>query len=140
MVPVTWLLITLVFNVTDRFTVEKETIEVINDHLDSNNGNSENNNNGNDVEGDTYEGRRPRQSLEDNKVQESHQDHAQRNFLLPPGNPQGWGELGKPVRLSNLTDEQQKMVKQGWEKNAFNQYVSDLISLHRSLPDVRGRG
>jgi polypeptide N-acetylgalactosaminyltransferase len=27
--------------------------------------------------------------------------------------------------------------EEGWQKNAFNQYVSDLISLHRSLPDLR---
>ncbi|XP_055856085.1 putative polypeptide N-acetylgalactosaminyltransferase 9 [Episyrphus balteatus] len=29
------------------------------------------------------------------------------------------------------------MFDKGWEKNAFNQYASDLISLHRSLPDIR---
>ncbi|XP_018325840.2 putative polypeptide N-acetylgalactosaminyltransferase 9 isoform X2 [Agrilus planipennis] len=31
-----------------------------------------------------------------------------------------------------------KMIKEGWDKNAFNQYVSDMISVHRSVPDIRG--
>ncbi|XP_022237752.1 putative polypeptide N-acetylgalactosaminyltransferase 9 [Limulus polyphemus] len=53
--------------------------------------------------------------------------------------PDGPGEMGKPVKLNNLTQSQQAMVKQGWDKNAFNQYVSDLLSLHRSLPDVRDK-
>lgn len=49
-----------------------------------------------------------------------------------------YGELGKPVVLpSNLSAEVQKLVNEGWQKNAFNQYVSDLISLHRTLPDPR---
>ncbi|XP_066908636.1 putative polypeptide N-acetylgalactosaminyltransferase 9 [Halyomorpha halys] len=49
-----------------------------------------------------------------------------------------YGEEGKPVVLaSNISADVKKLVDEGWEKNAFNQYVSDLISLHRSLPDPR---
>lgn len=49
-----------------------------------------------------------------------------------------YGELGKPVVLpTNISAEVRKLVDEGWEKNAFNQYVSDLISVHRTLPDPR---
>ncbi|XP_067001141.1 putative polypeptide N-acetylgalactosaminyltransferase 9 isoform X2 [Anabrus simplex] len=48
------------------------------------------------------------------------------------------GEMGKPVNLpANLSAEIKKLVDEGWQKNAFNQYVSDLISVHRKLPDPR---
>ncbi|CAN7985646.1 unnamed protein product, partial [Ixodes hexagonus] len=62
---------------------------------------------------------------------------AMQAVLAPPRNPDGPGELGRPVVLSGLTDEQERRVKKGWDLNAFNQYISDMISLHRSLPDVR---
>lgn len=56
--------------------------------------------------------------------------------LLPPQALAG--EMGKPVVLpTNLSAEVKKMVDDGWMKNAFNQYVSDMISVHRSLPDPR---
>lgn len=49
-----------------------------------------------------------------------------------------YGEEGKPVVLaSNISADVKKLIDEGWEKNAFNQYVSDLISLHRTLPDPR---
>ena len=55
-----------------------------------------------------------------------------------PGKADAPGELGKPVTLpKNLTSDVQKLVDQGWADNAFNQYVSDMISMRRSLPDVR---
>lgn len=61
--------------------------------------------------------------------------------FIPPPNDLGLdspGELGKPVNLpTNLTADIKKMVDEGWLKNAFNQYVSDLISVRRSLPDPR---
>lgn len=48
------------------------------------------------------------------------------------------GEMGKPVVLPvNMTDEMRKAVDDGWQKNAFNQYASDMISVHRALPDPR---
>lgn len=49
-----------------------------------------------------------------------------------------YGEMGKPVVLpANLTADVKKLVDEGWKNNAFNQYASDLVSLHRSLPDPR---
>ncbi|XP_014673651.1 PREDICTED: N-acetylgalactosaminyltransferase 7-like, partial [Priapulus caudatus] len=53
------------------------------------------------------------------------------------GSRQGAGEMGKPVILGHLPPAEQRKVDEGLENNAFNQYVSDMISLHRSLPDVR---
>ncbi|XP_041633152.1 putative polypeptide N-acetylgalactosaminyltransferase 9 isoform X1 [Drosophila kikkawai] len=48
------------------------------------------------------------------------------------------GEMGKPVKLpKEMSEDMKKAVDDGWTKNAFNQYVSDLISVHRSLPDPR---
>lgn len=59
--------------------------------------------------------------------------------VLPiPRDPNGPGEMGKPVVLPpNITAEQKKLVDDGWQNNAFNQYVSDMISVHRNLPDPR---
>jgi hypothetical protein len=47
------------------------------------------------------------------------------------------GEMGKPFKPKNLTDAQKKIVSEGWKNNAFNQFVSDAISIHRELPDPR---
>lgn len=63
---------------------------------------------------------------------------AQDAAVIPaPSEPNGPGELGRPVILKNLTEEQQQLVNVGWENNAFNQYISDIISVNRTLPDVR---
>ncbi|KAG5888987.1 hypothetical protein JTB14_013292 [Gonioctena quinquepunctata] len=56
----------------------------------------------------------------------------------PGQTSQVFGEMGEAVILpSNLTEEIQKKVEDGYSKNSFNQYVSDLISVRRSLPDPR---
>ncbi|XP_026327122.1 putative polypeptide N-acetylgalactosaminyltransferase 9 isoform X2 [Hyposmocoma kahamanoa] len=58
--------------------------------------------------------------------------------IAAPGSVDAPGELGKPVILpKNLTDDARQAVSEGWKKNAFNQYVSDLISIKRKLPDPR---
>ncbi|KAL2715574.1 putative polypeptide N-acetylgalactosaminyltransferase 9 isoform X1 [Vespula squamosa] len=60
--------------------------------------------------------------------------------LVAPRDPDvaALGEMGRPVILpTNLTAEIKKLVDDGWVNNAFNQYASDLISVHRTLPDPR---
>jgi polypeptide N-acetylgalactosaminyltransferase len=49
------------------------------------------------------------------------------------------GEHGNGVTVDKdkLAPEERKKYDDGWQNNAFNQYVSDQISLHRSLKDVR---
>lgn len=49
------------------------------------------------------------------------------------------GEMGKPVVLDKekMSPQVQQLMDKGWEDNAFNQFVSDMISVSRSLPDVR---
>jgi len=59
-------------------------------------------------------------------------------ILLKPDITAGPGELGKPVVLpENISSDIQKLIDKGWTDNAFNQYISDMISVERSLPDVR---
>lgn len=65
-----------------------------------------------------------------------------KGVLIPPALNSGIadapGEMGRPVVLpTNMSSEMKKAVDDGWLKNAFNQYASDLISIHRSLPDPR---
>lgn len=57
--------------------------------------------------------------------------------LAPPHDPDGPGELGKPVKVDSPSKEVKKKIDKGWADNAFNQYVSDMISVHRTLPDPR---
>lgn len=48
------------------------------------------------------------------------------------------GENGKAVVLGNVTADIKKLVDRGWHRHEFNEFVSDLIALNRSLPDPRG--
>ncbi|CAH2048493.1 unnamed protein product, partial [Iphiclides podalirius] len=58
--------------------------------------------------------------------------------IAAPGSDNAPGELGQPVVLpKNISEDAKLAVSEGWKKNAFNQYVSDLISIRRKLPDPR---
>jgi polypeptide N-acetylgalactosaminyltransferase len=42
--------------------------------------------------------------------------------------------FSKFINLQELTAEQKKEYDDGFTNNAFNQYASDMISIHRTLP------
>jgi len=52
------------------------------------------------------------------------------------------GENGVAVNIvkEKLSPDNRTIFDTGWQKNAFNQFASDMISLHRSLPDIRDEG
>ncbi|XP_055614259.1 putative polypeptide N-acetylgalactosaminyltransferase 9 [Uranotaenia lowii] len=48
------------------------------------------------------------------------------------------GDFGSPVTFGKTTEESiGKMIKMGFESQGLNQYASDLVSVHRRLPDIR---
>uniref|UniRef100_A0A182WWC0 Polypeptide N-acetylgalactosaminyltransferase n=1 Tax=Anopheles quadriannulatus TaxID=34691 RepID=A0A182WWC0_ANOQN len=51
------------------------------------------------------------------------------------------GHMGEPVTLpqeqGNIPDNVQEQIALGWQRQGYNQFVSDLISVRRELPDVR---
>ncbi|KAL7678087.1 hypothetical protein ACOME3_004316 [Neoechinorhynchus agilis] len=55
------------------------------------------------------------------------------------GNQRALGEMGKPVNIDpkTLNATEKKKYDRLWNENAYNGYASDLISLHRQLPDMR---
>ena len=64
-------------------------------------------------------------------------EHHEEGVVPPPNDPNAHGEMGRPVKLDNPAPEIKALIDSGWKNNAFNQYASDIISLHRSLPDPR---
>ena len=57
--------------------------------------------------------------------------------VLTPRNGDSPGEMGEPYKI-DMTDNKNKVrVDAGWSRHAYNEYVSDLISVERSLPDLR---
>ena len=54
--------------------------------------------------------------------------------MLPPYHPVGHGENGKPVVIPA---SKQAEMKEKFKINQFNLMASDMISVNRTLPDVR---
>lgn len=53
----------------------------------------------------------------------------------------GPGEMGEAVDIAKemLGQEERKIYDVGFKRNSFNQYASDMISVKRSLPDMRSK-
>ena len=67
------------------------------------------------------------------KIEEDKAAEEQRRAILPPKKPEGPGELGKPFKVDKdkVDEEIKQRIDKGWQNNAYNEYVSDLISVHR---------
>jgi len=62
------------------------------------------------------------------------------NWLVPIDST-GPGSNGHPYKLvkESLPNEEQIKWKAGWKAQEFNQYISDIISVRRTMPDIRHR-
>ena len=49
------------------------------------------------------------------------------------------GELGKAVKINRdeLSPDDRKKYDDGFQSHSFNEFASDMVSLHRQLRDVR---
>ena len=77
-----------------------------------------------------------KQKVEERRVEVKKDKEKEKVPAVVPA-PDGPGELGKPVKMKDPDPETKKKIDAGWKLHAFNQYVSDQISVHRSLPDKR---
>ncbi|RWS31791.1 putative polypeptide N-acetylgalactosaminyltransferase 9-like protein [Leptotrombidium deliense] len=153
LIPVSWFLVTLVITYSDRTVKSDHNVDIQasnvespeksangNIHLEENVLNPQQNVPKDEPNGELFnsiDSKRQRHKLRINDQNKKKEDEAAA-VIPPPNEFVGAGEMGKPVILpKNLSKEIEKRVSQGWADNAFNQYISDLISTSRSLPDVR---
>ena len=74
---------------------------------------------------------------DDDEEEAKKEEKEENKVIVPPVDPNAPGEMGKPVKFDNPDPETKKLIDKGWKDNAYNQHASDLISVHRSLPDHR---
>ena len=76
------------------------------------------------------------EEMKKNPVLKFEPEHKEEKIKVDPNAP---GEQGRAVEIDKekLSPEERKKYDDGWQRNAFNEYASNMISLHRSLPDVR---
>ena len=65
-------------------------------------------------------------------------DH-ESDLVDPHRDMNGFGELGDAlvINKNDLTAEERETYERGWKTHAYNVFASDLISVHRSLEDMR---
>jgi polypeptide N-acetylgalactosaminyltransferase len=140
LIPVAWLTIAfLLYNGKENALVN------VNNNNNNNNiiNNNNNNNNDNDVTQQHDIGEEviiPAAQVQKEGEVDRWKDDPERHqegVVPPPRDPNALGEMGKAVKFDNPEPAVKKLIDSGWQANAFNQYASDLISLHRSLPDPR---
>ena len=83
-----------------------------------------------------YPAEEDRQEALEKQLREERRLEAQKPYVPDPNAP---GELGTPVVVdkTQLNETDQRSLADGWERNAFNEFVSDMISLRRTLKDPR---
>lgn len=112
----------------------KELADIAQAHKDKNEVHEERMKNVNHVKEDHDHPEEERLKAEEQAKKGQIQVHApkEKNLNAP-------GELGKPVIIDKdkLSPSERKKYDDGWTNNAFNEYASNMISLHRSLADIR---
>uniref|UniRef100_A0A182KGJ9 Polypeptide N-acetylgalactosaminyltransferase n=1 Tax=Anopheles christyi TaxID=43041 RepID=A0A182KGJ9_9DIPT len=67
--------------------------------------------------------------------------HHQKHGLVSKNVSYAPGHMGEPVTIPQgdgiIPDSVQEQIALGWQRQGYNQFVSDLISVRRELPDVR---
>lgn len=75
----------------------------------------------------------------DHDIQNHHNQTNEQHSSVHKADAEEHGEMGKPVVIikKHLSSSDAKRYQDGFKKHAFNEYASELISLHRTLPDHR---
>ena len=89
-------------------------------------------------EGNKYNDEVDKDEEENQEETEENETEVKEETTSIKTNSSSFGEYGEGVILSEDEKKMEKVaISAGWKANAFNEYVSNMISLDRSLPDAR---
>ncbi|VDN60548.1 unnamed protein product [Dracunculus medinensis] len=83
------------------------------------------------------------ESTNQNNIPQAQIIYSEYSPIYRKGDPNQAGESGRPVIISKevivtrLSPNERKKYDEFFERNSFNEYASNLISIHRSLPNLR---